>query len=72
MKTYICGMPVRVQYLDRADQTQVHLLRPVTEFQRDLVRGWLEHQGNVVIPGRWSYIAVEGELADTRPRSIHS
>lgn len=58
-------MPVRVQYLDRADQTLIHVDRPLTEFQRELITGWLLHRGNVVVPGRWSHITVRGPLNDS-------
>lgn len=70
MKTYICGMPVRVEYDSGQDQTQIHLLRPVTGFLRDLVKGWLVHQGNVVVDASDS-ICVQGTLTDSTLRSRH-
>ena len=57
-RQYICGIPVRIRYLDRVNQTLVHC----DSFQRQLVEDKLKLQGNVIIPGRWSYVAVQGRL----------
>jgi len=64
-RTYICGMPVRIHYLDRQDQTLIHIDRAHTIFQRQLIADWLVASGNVVIPGRWTYVAVQGPLVDS-------
>jgi hypothetical protein len=64
----ICGIPVRIQYLDRADQTLIHgRFGDFTVIQRNLVAGWLRSRGNVVVGGNWTYIPVRGTLA---PRTI--
>jgi hypothetical protein len=64
----ICGIPVRIQYLDRADQTLIHgRFRDFSPIQRNLVAGWLSSRGNVVVGGNWTYIPVQGTL---RPRTI--
>lgn len=64
MKTMICGIPVKIQYLRSIDRTLIHpCTQNLKQYQRDLISGWLQSRGNTVVTGNWTYIPVQGQIA---------
>jgi hypothetical protein len=64
MKTSICGIPVKIQYIPRENQTLIHpRTQPLKIYQRELIQRWLESRGNTVVTGNWTYIPVQGQIA---------
>ena len=62
--TEICGIPVRLQFQHRLNQTLIFSRcdSSLTATQKQLINDYLIAQGHVVLGQQWSYLPVRGTV----------